>query len=124
MSADCSFSWKRADVGRGVSPLLCLLIAVGQREKGPAGEEVIFHVPCRVFHAPFFMGASDIAHGRVEEIMSREVQEAAIELDAGAEPGENDAAKVVVAYSFRHSLEGMKGVEVSREEVLEALGGE
>ena len=43
------------------------------------------------FDASFFMGAFDIAGGRVKEIVAGEVEEAGIELDGGTEAGENDA---------------------------------
>ena len=81
----------KAAVGGIVDPQGGLLIAIGQRAEGSAGEEVVFDVFYGIFDAPFFMGRSDIASRGVEQVMGREVQKAAVELDIGSYAGDDDA---------------------------------
>ncbi len=64
-----------ADVGNRVHPLAGSGIqraqGVGQFE---SAQEVLFHVADGVFHTTFFMGLADIAGGRGEAVVSREVE--------------------------------------------------
>jgi len=70
------------------------------------------------------MRTADVADGGVEEMMGREVQEAAVELDVRTEASQNDAFKAVIADFFGDALKVMKSMEVTGKETLQPLVGE
>src|SRR4030042_5305982 len=111
----------RGEIGVMQSSQGGLLIAIGQRAEGSAGEEVVFDVVGGIFDASFFVGTADIASRRVEQIMGCEVQKAAVELDIGSYAGDDDALEIVIADLFGNPLEVTKGGQATGPEVLEDL---
>ena len=70
------------------------------------------------------MWRADIAGRGVEQVMGREVQKAAVELDIGTYAGDDDAFEIIVADFFGNPLEVVKGAQVTGQEVFCDLRGE
>src|SRR5271169_777331 len=104
-----------------VAPHQSLPVAFGQRGEGASRPERISYVANSPLYASFLIAGADLAELWREVIVSAQFEQARVKKNVAAAPLQHDGFEIVVKNHARLSVPGLKGVDVTAQEVLRGL---